>query len=283
MEANGEAVAPVRVDLAGGWTDVSPYTSDFGGEVVNFTINKYVKATADGISHNFSFGVPSGSGLGSSGAMNVARVALSSSDMFPEDIAEAAFQAEAEAGNLGGRQDQWASALGGFNHLIFFGERVERMPFEPMRSSRIWLRKHLVLANSGISRKSGDLHESIWSRYSEGDNDVIEGLHKIRSAVRGMATGLQQDRRDLIVESMRETSEGVDMMDSAIHGPFRNVIQPLLDSGMVSSWKAVGAGGGGHAALICHPSSIQDVRSELESSNWDILDWDYDDDGVKIV
>ncbi len=283
MAANGEAIAPVRVDLAGGWTDVPPYTADFGGEVVNFTINKYVRATIDGPSHIFSFGVPSGSGLGSSGAMNVARAALSSPDAIPEDIAEAAYQAEAEAGNLGGRQDQWASALGGFNHLIFFGERVESMPFEPMRSSRTWLRKHLVLANSGISRKSGDLHESVWSRYSEGDGDVIEGLHTIRSAVRNMATGLQQDRRDLIVESMKETSAGVDMIDGAIHDPLRKVIQPLLDSGMVSSWKAVGAGGGGHAALICHPSCIQDVRSELISSDWKLMDWDYDDDGVKIV
>ena len=36
--------APLRVDLSGGWTDLSPFTSDFGGEVVNFAINKYVKA-----------------------------------------------------------------------------------------------------------------------------------------------------------------------------------------------------------------------------------------------
>ena len=30
-----DARAPVRLDLAGGWTDVPPYTHDMGGEVVN--------------------------------------------------------------------------------------------------------------------------------------------------------------------------------------------------------------------------------------------------------
>ena len=34
-----EARAPVRLDLAGGWTDVPPYTFDVGGEVVNVAIN----------------------------------------------------------------------------------------------------------------------------------------------------------------------------------------------------------------------------------------------------
>ena len=40
-----EATAPVRVDLAGGWTDVGPYPSDFGGEVVTFAINRRVRAS----------------------------------------------------------------------------------------------------------------------------------------------------------------------------------------------------------------------------------------------
>ena len=38
-----ESSAPLRVDLAGGWTDVPPYPIDFGGEVVNFAINRRVR------------------------------------------------------------------------------------------------------------------------------------------------------------------------------------------------------------------------------------------------
>ena len=42
-----EVVVPVRVDLAGGWTDVQPYTGDYGGEVVNFAINKYIRSALE--------------------------------------------------------------------------------------------------------------------------------------------------------------------------------------------------------------------------------------------
>ena len=68
--------APLRVDLAGGWTDLAPYTHDHGGEVVNFTIDKWVTATPDVDGDiDFQFDVPAGSGLGTSGALNVAKIA----------------------------------------------------------------------------------------------------------------------------------------------------------------------------------------------------------------
>lgn len=39
------ARAPVRIDFAGGWTDVPPFSSREGGAVVNATINRYTYAT----------------------------------------------------------------------------------------------------------------------------------------------------------------------------------------------------------------------------------------------
>ena len=42
-----EARAPVRLDLAGGWTDVPPYTHDMGGEVVNVAINIHAHASLE--------------------------------------------------------------------------------------------------------------------------------------------------------------------------------------------------------------------------------------------
>lgn len=37
--------APVRIDLAGGWTDVPPFADREGGAVVNMTLNRYTYAT----------------------------------------------------------------------------------------------------------------------------------------------------------------------------------------------------------------------------------------------
>ena len=156
------------------------------------------------------------------------------------------------------------------------------MPFEPMKSSLNWLKKHLIISYSGISRNSGDIQESVWTRYSSGDEGVIQGLHKIRSSAREMANGLQQDRRDMVVSSLRGFCSGVEMIDSTIHDPFRSVVKPLIDTGSVVAWKALGAGGGGCSAMLCSPSGKENTEKSIKDAGWTILDWDYDNQGVLV-
>ena len=265
-----------------------PYPTDFGGEVVNFAINRRVRVRkreeVKDSDLEFDFPVPRGSGLGTSSAMNVAVAALNSPGQLEDsgEIAEQAFLSESKE-NRCGRQDHWASTFGGFNHLLFIGDSVERMPFEPMKSSLNWLKKHLLIAYSGNSRNSGKIQESVWSSYSNEDEGVIQGLHKIRSSAREMANGLQQDRRDLVVSSLRGVCEGVDMIDPTIHDPFRGVVMPLIESGSIVAWKALGAGGGGGSALLCSPTGKEYATQYIEDEGWQILDWDFDEQGVQVI
>ena len=279
-----EARAPVRLDLAGGWTDVPPYTHDMGGEVVNVAINIHAHASLeiDGegkLSVNYRCEAPVGSGLGTTGAINVALMAAIKGS---ENAEEAAYQFEALLGNTGGRQDQWAAKYGGFNHLMFIGDSVEEMPFDPPRSVRFWLQKHLIVANSKIPHVSGELHDSIWAKYAEKDADVIDGLMTIRMAARKMSKGLDQDRRDLIVEAFHEVCEGVDALDPALHEPFKHVVDPLIENRDVVAWKALGAGGGGCVALLSAPQRQETVIESCKAVGWDVLDWDYDDQGLVV-
>tara|TARA_B100000959_G_C14968827_1_gene618864 strand:+ start:375 stop:1256 length:882 start_codon:yes stop_codon:yes gene_type:complete len=291
MAGRRQASAPVRVDLAGGWTDVDPYPRDFGGEVVNFAINRRIRASIGRNSGpediQLAFEVPRGSGLGTSSAMNVAVAGLLPDSLRTheslEELAEMAFDLESEEGVICGRQDHWVSARGGFNHLLFIGDSVEIMPFEPSRSAKMWLHKHLLLVYSGESRDSREMQKKVWERYSEGNKSVIDGLHMIRAAARPMANGLQLDRRDMVVDSLRRICEGVDLIDPSIHDPFRSVVEPLIDNGSLAAWKALGAGGGGCAGLLCANNSRDVVHSRAEEAGWEVIEWDYEEQGFEII
>ncbi|MBA40368.1 MAG: hypothetical protein CMB17_00545 [Euryarchaeota archaeon] len=283
-----KAIAPTRIDLAGGWTDVPIFAEKYGGEVVNFAINIYAQAnvgtTENGmLTAKYSSNSRLGSGLGTTGAVNVALLAaIDGGKSDPLEIAENAYQFEMQLGNTGGRQDQWAAALGGFNHLLFIGERVERLPLEPLQSSKNWLSKHLILVDSGIEHVSGEMHQEVWEKFKQGDSKVEEGLLLLRTAAKKMAEGLNRDRRDSVVESLKQVCAGVDLIDEKIHAPFKPVIEPLIEAKHVMGWKAVGAGGGGCAMLLVRPSTQDLVKQSCENAGWSIIEWGFDENGLTI-
>ena len=101
-------------------------------------------------------------------------------------------------------------------------------------------------------------------------------------AARKMAQGLDQDRRDLVVQALQEVCNGVDALDPALHEPFREVVNPLLESRDLAAWKALGAGGGGCVALLSGPERKDAVIKACQAAGWDVLNWDYDDEGLVI-
>src|SRR5581483_9447604 len=71
--------APVRIDLAGGWTDVPPYADDLGGAVVNVAINRYGHGHVGwekGVEIRYAMELPAGTGLGTSATLCVLYLAL---------------------------------------------------------------------------------------------------------------------------------------------------------------------------------------------------------------
>ncbi|HLB55318.1 MAG TPA: hypothetical protein VJK71_09430, partial [Gemmatimonadales bacterium] len=203
------ASAPVRLDFAGGWTDVAPFATEERGVVVNAAIelrafaelslgrDRYLLQSMDldqtlELSHDelASFGqlellkaavrrsglgpcglrtwceAPPGSGLGSSGALDVAMVAALDRargvTRTPTQLAEEAYQLEAvEAGFPGGKQDQYAAALGGVHRLHFEQgrARAEPLPLDPAFAAA--LAGQIVVCYTGISRISSRTIERV--------------------------------------------------------------------------------------------------------------------------
>ncbi|GAH36850.1 unnamed protein product, partial [marine sediment metagenome] len=145
---------------------------------------------------------PPGSGLGSSASVGVALLGLLNqlravrgnrqrSTMSRFELAELACQLENELGIVGGKQDQYAAALGGLNYLEFYSE--ERVAVEPLYVSPdvlCELEKHLVLCYSGESRLSGDTNDIMISAYERGDATVTESLRAVKQVAQDMYRAL---------------------------------------------------------------------------------------------
>ena len=279
---------PVRIDLAGGWSDVPAYCNIKSGEVVNVAINHYVTAKKV-IDQNrkmtvqYSTETPIGSGLGTSGAMNVALLAaIAGEGKELGEIAELAFQFESLLGNTGGRQDQWASAFGGINHLTFRGDAVEIKRLNPSIQFCTWLQTHLLLFDTNIQHLSGQIHDNIWQKFHNHEQTVIQGLDLIRDAGLAMASAIDDEDSSQVGNSIRMVMLGIDLIDKKLHDPFRETLNPLEEIGSVLAWKAMGAGGGGIVGVLVKDS--EHAKSSLiqatELAGWEHLQWEIEYTGI---
>jgi len=233
------AAAPVRLDLAGGWTDVPPFSAREGGVVITSAIQLFARAEVclggsgfrlvsedlhDELEVSDSAGLvrdgrlellkaglrmlpvggctlrtrsdaPPGSGLGSSGALDVALVAALSAargeSPDPVDVAERACHLEAvEAGIPGGRQDQFASSHGGFLRLGFRDPdaEVQRLKLNPEFAAD--LARRTVLCYTSASRFSGTTIDRVMRAYERGEVAVARALHGLRDVAEAMAAAL---------------------------------------------------------------------------------------------
>tara|TARA_B100001996_G_scaffold91573_1_gene68215 strand:+ start:2026 stop:2907 length:882 start_codon:yes stop_codon:yes gene_type:complete len=267
-----KAKAPVRIDLAGGWSDAPPFCEQVGGDVVNIAINKYAEAeviidTTGKLSASYSCEIPVGSGLGTTGAINVALMAVIKGQDNSEELA---YQFEKVLGNHGGRQDQWAARYGGIQHLKFIGDSVERLPLFPPLSFNRWLEKHLILADTGVRHCSGDLHSEVWARYEE----VLPHLMEIRQTGRDMAEAVQRDDRHTLCGVMKRYTEAVGRLNPELNEPYLI----LNDMPEVLAWKGMGAAAGGFVGIIS-----RDPETTKNTIPWEVMDWSIDNDGLTIT
>jgi D-glycero-alpha-D-manno-heptose-7-phosphate kinase len=283
-----KASAPVRIDLAGGWSDVTHYTNKFSGAVVNIAINKRAHAVLNiddegYLKVNYDCDVPVGTGLGTSSAINVALLTcINHSNFSPEKSAELAHKFEILLGGPVGRQDQWASAFGGIQYLQFNEEEVEKLQFEPMPSAIQWLEKHLIIAHSRIPHKSGEVHSPIWEKFNQNDTQIIEAISKLKLLADDMANALESDNRTAISEILNNVTNTTDKLSTSINDPVRDMCDSLMKNNTITAWKVMGAGGGGAVALLSKSDKINETKKACEIAGWMVIEWSVDNQGVLI-
>jgi D-glycero-alpha-D-manno-heptose-7-phosphate kinase len=305
------ASAPVRLDFAGGWTDVPPFSVREGGVVVNAAIDLRVEAefepggegilihamdqnlsarithatelapdgrlelhkaalrmfpTGPGVLRTRSE-VPWGSGLGSSGALDVALVAVLTRARGeapdPEELANFGWQLEAiEAGLAGGRQDQYAAALGGFHRFTFRGDEVGVGRLALEADFLADLERRIVTCYTGRSRVSGDTIVRVMGAYERGDASVCGALLEMASLADRMASALETGDPGRVGELLTANWICQQRLDAGMRTEEMARLESAMRDAGALGGKAAGAGAGGSMFFLMG----DDVESGVEAA-----------------
>ncbi len=237
---------------------------------------------------------PPGSGTGSSASVGVALLGLldylrafdrghERSKLSRFEIADMACDLEHELGIVGGKQDQYAAALGGFSYMEFYAEgKVAVEPVAIPDALRFDLEKHLILCYTGQSRLSGDTNDRMISAYKAGNATVCGALRTVKRVAgdiyRAFLAGDTEWFGELMLEEWAAREQ---LAPGVVTEQMQALKKTAIEAGAVGA-KVCGAGGGGCLLFLAAPETESRVRRSLEAMDSHILDFSFDMGGLKV-
>ncbi|MGH7659107.1 MAG: hypothetical protein ACREL6_12810, partial [Gemmatimonadales bacterium] len=228
---------------------------------------------------------PPGSGLGSSGAVGVALVAalqaVRGEKPDPVGIAEAAWRVEAvDAGFPGGRQDQWAAALGGFNRFTFRDPAVTVEPLEIPAPVMEELERRIVLCYTGTSRVSSRMISRVVDGWQRRNPPVVRALHGLVETAGAMAEALGQGDLARIGDLLDTNWSHQQALDKGMRTDDMARLEHAMRTAGALGGKAAGAGAGGCMFFLAggDPARLIQVARALGT---DVFPVSWDSEGVK--
>ena len=326
-----KARAPMRIDFAGGWTDVPVFADREGGAVTAAAVNVYVhveclvgggkiKLGAEDLGQRVTLqsagliaydgqldlhkaalnmlpvtggievvtrsDAPAGSGLGASGALDVALLAALArcrrEDFSAEELAELGYQLEArELGMLGGRQDQLSAALGGFHHFEFGENGVVLRELELDVEQIADLERHLVVAYTAQSHFSSATHAQVWSTYDSGDARVTAALRGLRALASQASAALADGDWRALASILDENWSQQQKLHATIATPGMRLIETAARRAGAWGAKATGAGAGGCMVFLVRPDDRAAVIGAVDAAGGRVLDVRFSPVGVE--
>ncbi|MEE8164678.1 MAG: GHMP kinase, partial [Myxococcota bacterium] len=200
----------------------------------------------------------------------------------PEEAAELAHLLEVEELKVaGGKQDQYAAALGGFLYLEFDDPAVSvtRLPVDPSFVQA--LLERFVLCYTGTSRISGDTIARVMSRFEKGDQQIVSALDELRDAAAAAREAMMAGDIEALAEVISRNWSHQRALDAAMATPEMDRVEAEASAAGAIGCKACGAGAGGCMVFITASGAIDEVRRAIESAGAEILPFEFDSEGVR--
>jgi D-glycero-alpha-D-manno-heptose-7-phosphate kinase len=229
---------------------------------------------------------PPGSGLGSSGALDVALVAVIDASRgitrSPLELAEEAFRLEAvEAALPGGRQDQYAAALGGFNKLAFSRNAVQAEPLLLDSAFLSELASRTVVCYTGTSRVSSRTISRVMTGYSAGTPHIVGALRAMVATAEAMAHALTASDLARVGELLSENWLHQQSLDPEMTTDAMQRLEDAMRRAGTLGGKAAGAGAGGSMFFIAGGHRTEAVTA-ARAAGARVLDFSWALDGATI-
>jgi D-glycero-alpha-D-manno-heptose-7-phosphate kinase len=237
---------------------------------------------------------PPGSGTGASASIGVALLGLLDhlrgsdparrrSRLSRFELAELACQLEKDLGIVGGKQDQYAAAVGGFNLMQFTCDgQVAIEPLELSPAVVCDLEKHLVLCYSGESRLSGSTNQKMIAAYESGDTTVGTAMRAVKRVAQDMQRALLAADLPWFGELMEEEWQARRQLAEGVVTSRLDELRTAALQGGALAGKVCGAGGGGCMIFLSQPDREGSVRKALEQSGGQIIDFSFDFRGLVV-
>ncbi len=243
--------APLRIDLAGGWTDIPQLMQGNIGYVSNIAIKPHVELKAGVFNLG---GYPRGSGLSTSTAVESLKMIsaknYNAESKTLEQIAEDLYQFENKELNwLIGRQDQYAIVYGGFHCFEFNLNYGKSLNIEIKDHSVDTFCSSVLLLHTGVSRNAQIAVEDVYKNYNTSNG--IEALKELAVCGKAFAIALSNDNYDECAEIMnRNFKAQKKLAASTSNEHLEEIYQFALNNGALGG-KICGAGGGGAFVFYC--------------------------------
>ena len=229
-----------------------------------------------------------GSGLGSSSALAVgllnALYAFKGHKAQPETLAQKACELEIEILKSPiGKQDQWASALGGFNHFIFNPDGSvsrEDLLLSSNYNKIKWLENNSLLFYLGFTRSANGILKEHKNNIANQNKKYYLDLMKL--LVNDFKFWLQDDKVSHTPGALINTgwTYKKQMAKGYTNKEIDSLIQKTLDAGACGI-KLCGGGGGGFMLVICEKDNQHNLRIALKDLHE--LKFDFEEEGSRII
>ncbi len=236
---------------------------------------------------------PPGSGTGSSASVGVAVLGLldrlrqirsgeRGTRMTRFEIAELACQLETDLGIIGGKQDQYAAALGGLSYMRFDGDLVAVESIEASGPVLAEFEKHLVLVYSGQSRLSGDTNEKMITAYQNREARVVNAMRTVKRIAGDMYRAVLEADLEWFGELLNEEWEARRQLHADVVTPEMAAMRDAALEAGAAGGKVCGAGGGGCMIFLAKPDEEGPVREALAEAGGHVLDFSFDTRGLQV-